>query len=71
MAILPQYLSIFPKDNANRGQNKMNEFIFYAGVQLIFALSAKIVNSSGTRNVLGISFSCKHESNALNLHNLC
>ena len=29
MAILPQYLSIFPKDNANRGQNKMNEFIFY------------------------------------------
>lgn len=29
MAILPQYLSIFPKDNANRGQNKMNEFILF------------------------------------------
>lgn len=43
MAILPQYLSIFPKDNANRGQNKMNEFIFYAGVQLIFAFLAKII----------------------------
>ena len=28
MAILPQYLSIFPKDNANREQNKMNVFIF-------------------------------------------
>ena len=43
MAILPQYLSIFPKDNANRGQNKMNEFIFYAGVELFFAyFSAKI-----------------------------
>ena len=43
MAILPQYLSIFPKDNANREQNKMNEFIFYAKVQLIFAFLAKII----------------------------
>lgn len=25
------------KDNANREQNKMNEFIFYAKMQLIFA----------------------------------
>lgn len=58
------------KDNANREQNKMNEFIFYAEAQLIFALFAKIVNSSGTRNVLGISFSCKHESLAPNLHYL-
>ena len=46
MAILPQYLSIFPKDNANRGQNKMNEFIFYAKVQLIFAFRAKIIQST-------------------------
>ena len=44
MAILPQYLSIFPKDNANRGQNKMNEFIFYAGVQLIFAFWQSCLN---------------------------
>jgi len=36
----------------------MNSFIFYAEAQLIFTLFAKIVNSSGTRNVLGISFSC-------------
>ena len=34
----------------------MNSFIFYAEAQLIFTLFAKIVNSSGTRNVLGISF---------------
>jgi len=49
----------------------MNEFIFYAEAQLIFALFAKVVNSSGTRNVLGISFSCKHESLVPNLHYLC
>ena len=42
MAILPQYLSIFPKDNANREQNKMNEFVFYAKVQIIFAFLAKL-----------------------------
>ena len=41
MAILPQYLSIFPKDNANREQNKMNEFIFYAKVQLYFTFWCK------------------------------
>ncbi|EEF89850.1 hypothetical protein BACCELL_02518 [Bacteroides cellulosilyticus DSM 14838] len=49
----------------------MNSFIFYAEAQLIFTLFAKIVNSSGTRNVLGISFSCKHERLAPNLHYLC
>ena len=61
----------------------MNSFIFYAEAQLIIkkkkkkkkkkknALFAKIVNSSGTRNVLGISFSCKHERLAPNLHYLC
>ena len=38
MAILPQYLSIFPKDNANRGQNKMNEFIFYAKLSQPFQI---------------------------------
>ena len=42
MTILPQYLSIFPKDNANREQNKMNVFIFYAKAQLIFAFLAKM-----------------------------
>ena len=52
-------------------QNKMNSFIFYAEAQLIFTLFAKIVNSSGTRNVLSISFSCKHERLAPNLHYLC
>lgn len=31
MAILPQYLSIFPKDNANRGQNKNDEFFLCRG----------------------------------------
>ena len=31
------------KDNANREQNKMNLFIFYAGVQFIFAFDAKIM----------------------------
>lgn len=45
MAILPQYLSIFPKDNANQEQNKTNLFIFYAQVPLIFAFRAKISNS--------------------------
>ena len=30
------------KDNANRKQNKMNLFIFYAETQFIFAFSAKI-----------------------------
>ena len=30
------------KDSANRMQNKMNPFIFYAEVQPIFAFSAKI-----------------------------
>ncbi|EGF56229.1 hypothetical protein HMPREF9446_02355 [Bacteroides fluxus YIT 12057] len=30
--------SVACKDNANRGQYKMNLFIFYAEVQLIFAI---------------------------------
>ena len=30
----------FCKDNANREQNKMNLFIFYGKVQLIFAFSS-------------------------------
>lgn len=33
------------KDNANREQNKMNSFIFYAEVQPIFAFWAKIVQT--------------------------
>ena len=32
------------KDNANREQNKMNGFIFYAEVQLIFALGQRKLN---------------------------
>jgi len=31
------------KDNANQEQNKMNLFIFYAEVQLIFAFEAKMM----------------------------
>ena len=34
-------LLINAKDNANREQNKMNKFIFYAEVQLIFVLRQK------------------------------
>ena len=33
------------KDSANRMQNKMNSFIFYAEVQPIFAFWAKIVQT--------------------------
>ncbi|KAA5273103.1 hypothetical protein DW701_10230 [Bacteroides eggerthii] len=36
-------LLIADKDNANREQNKMNLFIFYAEVRLIFTFDAKIV----------------------------
>ena len=35
--------TIWCKDNANREQNKMNLFIFYAEVRLIFTFDAKIV----------------------------
>ena len=35
--------TIWCKDNANREQNKMNPFIFYAGVQFIFAFDTKIM----------------------------
>ncbi|MBD9110074.1 MAG: hypothetical protein EGQ74_07795 [Bacteroides nordii] len=31
------------KDNANREQNKMNLFIFYAKVQLIFAFLQRLI----------------------------
>ena len=31
------------KDNANREQNKMNLFIFYAGMRFIFAFGTKIM----------------------------
>ena len=39
------FLIIQCKDSANRTQNKMNLFIFYAKVQPIFAFRAKIVQT--------------------------
>ncbi|EEC52188.1 hypothetical protein BACEGG_03595 [Bacteroides eggerthii DSM 20697] len=35
--------TIWCKDNANREQNKMNLFIFYAGMRFIFAFGTKIM----------------------------
>ena len=35
------FVSLGGKDNANQEQNKMNLFIFYAEVQLIFAFGSK------------------------------
>ena len=45
------------KDNANRKQNKMNLFIFYADVQFLFAFSAKITQTTGKRQ-LYLCFCC-------------
>jgi len=39
------FFFFYHKDNANREQDKMNSFIFYAEVQLIFAFVAKIMQT--------------------------
>lgn len=51
MAILPQYLSIFPKDNANGGQNKRTSS-FYCRVAAYLRFFAKPVSTFSNLVVL-------------------